>query len=520
MTKSKITQTFTQSMSELHTWAGLVFGWLLFAIFLTGTLSVFEPELTHWMQPSLRSNQVQPIQALSSAELKLRQLAPQADTWTIALPQNRKPDLEIGWKKGKATLERHLDPQTGAVLKVRDTEGGHFFAHFHFELHSGKAGLWLVSLASVVMLAALVSGIAIRTQVIKDFFLLRWRRTWLNVHTMTGVFTLPFVLLITYTGLTITFFMLLPVVPQVLYGSSWNGPYAVAAKNFDRPRANLPGELVPLTQLLPLAEKELGEGSISFIRVNNPGDRQSVVTFFRKIDDSIVAISSRATFDGVTGELLGSQTTWNKYVQIYRSLVGLHIARFGGYPLSWLYFGAGLVSCVMIATGLVFFTVKRRNRYSRSTELTQYMYRAIEALNITAVAGITIACAAYLWANRLLPLGFNDRASAEITFFFIAWLLTLFHAFYRSPLQAWSEQLRIAAGLCIGLPVINALTTDVGLPAAIARNDWMTAGVDLTSALLGILLAITAWRVTAKQSNQQHPFKKTLGWINPEQSSR
>ena len=46
--------SLTQSMSELHTWAGLVLGWVLFAIFLTGTLAVFDKELNWWMQPELR----------------------------------------------------------------------------------------------------------------------------------------------------------------------------------------------------------------------------------------------------------------------------------------------------------------------------------------------------------------------------------------------------------------------------------------------------------------------------------
>ncbi|MBP2638967.1 MAG: PepSY-associated region [Firmicutes bacterium] len=503
MNQSKEKRSFTRGMSELHTWGGLVFGWLLFVIFLTGTLAVFEQELTHWMQPNVRISEVEPVQALASAEKKLRQLSPKADTWMIALPQQRHQDLEITWIKGKKTVENHLNPQSGAIIKTPETEGGHFLAHFHFELHSGKGGLWLVTLASMVMLAALVSGIAIRRQVFKDFFRLRWRKNWLNVHTMTGVFTLPFVLLITYTGLTVTFLMLLPVAPQVLYGSSWKGPQSVAAKNFERPRANLPGELVPLTSLLPLAEAELGKGKISFIRVRNPGDQQAVVTFFRTIDDTIVAISNRAVFDGVTGELLGSQTTWSKYVHVYRSLVGLHIARFGGYPISWLYFTAGLISCVMIAAGLIFFTIKRRSRYARNSQMAQWMYRAIEALNITAITGIIIACIAYLWANRLLPFDIKERADAEITAFFSIWLIMLLHSFLRSPLRAWIEQLRIAAVLCIGLPVLNALTTNVGLLPAIARNDWMTASVDLTAASLGIILAITAWRISLKEKNNE-----------------
>ncbi|SFM13312.1 PepSY-associated TM helix domain-containing protein [Pelosinus propionicus] len=508
MNQLKEKKSFTLGMSELHTWGGLVFGWLLFVIFFTGTLAVFEQELTHWMQPHVRINEVEPIQALASAEKQLRKLSPKADTWMIALPQQRHQDLEITWIKGKKSVEKHVNPQSGAIIKLPETGGGHFFAHFHFELHSGKVGLWLVSLASMMMLAALVSGIAIRRKVFKEFFCLHWRKNWLNVHTMTGVFTLPFILLITYTGLTVTFLMLLPIAPQILYGDSWKGPQSVAAKTFERPRSNMPGELVPLTRLLPLAEAELGEGKISFIRIRNPGDQKAVVTFFRTVDDTIVAISNRVVYDGVTGELLGSQTAWSKYVHIFRSLVGLHIARFGGYPVSWLYFAFGLISCVMIAAGLIFFTIKRRSRYARDSQMAQWMYRAIEAFNTTAITGLIIACIAYLWANRLLPFGIKERADAEITAFFSIWLIMLLHSFLRPPLRAWIEQLRIAAGFCIGLPVLNALTTNVGLLQSIPRNDWMTASVDLTAASLGIILALVSWRVSLHQRNSEKEHVK------------
>lgn len=495
-------KTLTRAMSELHTWGGLLFGWLLFVIFFTGTLTIFEPELTHWMQPGVRISQTEAVQSVAAAEKKLRQLAPQADSWTIVLPQNRHQNLEIIWKKDKATLERHIDPQTGGIIKAPATEGGEFFADFHYQLHSGKTGLWIVSFASVAMLAALVSGILIRRQVFKEFFQLHWRRTWLSAHTVTGVLTLPFVLLITYTGLTITFFFVLPTVPQVLYGNSWKGPAMVASQNFDRPRANVPGEITSLSRLLPLAEAEQGKDRIFLIRVTNPGDRNAVVTFFRSIDDTVVAMSSKTAFDGVTGEKLGSQSSWNTFVHIYRTLVGLHIGRFGGYPVSWLYFGAGLVSSVMIAAGLVFFTVKRRSRYAQAGTFTKALYRAIEATNTAVVSGLLVACAAYLWGNRLLPAGLSDRPEAEVSVFFIVWLITLVHAFQRQPLQAWKEQLAIAAGLCLTLPVLNALTSKVGLPAAIRNGDWMTAGVDVTAALLGIFLAAAAWQVAVKHKKQ------------------
>ena len=46
--------TLRRSMSWLHTWAGVVLGSLLFAIFWMGTLSVFDREIDRWMMPATR----------------------------------------------------------------------------------------------------------------------------------------------------------------------------------------------------------------------------------------------------------------------------------------------------------------------------------------------------------------------------------------------------------------------------------------------------------------------------------
>ena len=44
-------QGFRQCMAWLHTWTGLVVGWVLFFVFLTGTAGYVQVELTRWMQP-------------------------------------------------------------------------------------------------------------------------------------------------------------------------------------------------------------------------------------------------------------------------------------------------------------------------------------------------------------------------------------------------------------------------------------------------------------------------------------
>lgn len=49
-----------QTMSDLHTWAGLLVGWLLYAMFLTGTVSYFKDELSQWMRPEMPHQQALP----------------------------------------------------------------------------------------------------------------------------------------------------------------------------------------------------------------------------------------------------------------------------------------------------------------------------------------------------------------------------------------------------------------------------------------------------------------------------
>ena len=46
-------ENFRQSMAWLHTWSGLLFGWLLFVVFACGTTAYFQEEVTRWMQPEV-----------------------------------------------------------------------------------------------------------------------------------------------------------------------------------------------------------------------------------------------------------------------------------------------------------------------------------------------------------------------------------------------------------------------------------------------------------------------------------
>ena len=69
-----MTGSLRQNMAWIHGWLGLLAGWILFAMFLTGTASYFRPEITRWMQPELPVRSVTTAQAATAAVAHLQKV--------------------------------------------------------------------------------------------------------------------------------------------------------------------------------------------------------------------------------------------------------------------------------------------------------------------------------------------------------------------------------------------------------------------------------------------------------------
>ncbi|WP_207802743.1 PepSY-associated TM helix domain-containing protein [Roseicella frigidaeris] len=477
-------------MAWLHTWAGLFLGWLLFAIFLTGTLSVFAHEITEWMRPELRQAGAAPqAEAIARAQAALEREAPHAPLWQIVLPHAEDEPVEIRWRQGGRRETRFVDAATGGIVPVRETEGGEFFVAFHYCLLSRPAGIWVVAAVSIGMLALLLSGVIIHKRIFRDFFTFRPaarapHRAWLDAHNVCGVLALPFHLMITYTGLAIMFSVTMPVGLQVFYGGSPGKLRADIVTPFERPVARQPAPLLPLASLVPPAEAIFGPGRVELLTVYNPGDANAVVDAFRRFDDQIAAVADHAAFEGTTGRPIGIQTAWNPSALVWRSMVGLHLAQFGGPAMRWLYFLSGLAGSAMIATGLVMFTVKRAVRHGAATGFDA----AVARINVATVAGVVVACIAYLWLNRLLPAGMAGREAWEMGLLLPIWLATLLHAALRPPPQGWREQFGLAALLCLALPLLDLATGGGPFQHGLAAPG-PTEAVDLTAFGCGLGLA-------------------------------
>ena len=515
--------SFRQAQAWLHTWIGLWASWLLFAIFLTGTLAVFDEPISHWMTPEHHAEEAAaaaPVGAQVGADRGQRLawgMAYMAEHHAGAKMWELWPSdadggglLKVYWfdRRGQYAAA-NLDPATGKPMAedagppVRATLAGHHFVDFHYELHAGAAGLWIVAAAAMAMLVAIVSGVVTHKRIFKDFFTFRARkgqRSWLDAHNAAAVLTLPFQLMIAYTGLVLSGHTLMP-------SGTWTG-YGVGPTAFQRFVSELdvpPPAPSGQAMAVPALERFAAEGQrlmgqpVRAVVIDHPGDaaaRIGVYGWNAEADSArrLSPSTGMAMFSAATGAVQHVRRPGEVdggAAQLAQSAMGgLHMASYGGWTVKWLYFLCGLAGAAMMATGAILFVVKRRARHlGEFGGATARVYRLIEGLNVAAVAGLVLACVGYLWANRLVPLGLEDRAARELWVFFGVWLLALVHAMARPPARAWIEQAAALAALCLGLPAMNAMTTGDHVIAALRRGDAESAGVELVVLAFGAAAA-------------------------------
>jgi uncharacterized iron-regulated membrane protein len=523
-----VKEGFRQSMAWLHTWSGLLAGWILFAVFATGTAAYYREEISLWMKPELHSLAVQPVAPAIAAQRGLDYLAkraPKAQRWDMTLPEARNGVLRLSWSDptpaGETPNPRRrrqtaaLDPATGAVTaQARETRGGDFLYRFHFDLHYIPAlwGRWIVGFCAMFMLVAIISGIITHKRIFKDFFTFRpkkGQRSWLDAHNVSAVLALPYHLMITYTGLITLMFLYMPWGVQVKYPDKPNSFYqeVFPTRQFaDTPRT---GTGVPFADLAPMLAQSAARwdgDAPGRITVFLPGDPASSIMLTRDNENRISSTSSDTmTFAAATGVMTAeTRDEARPAVQTRGVMYGLHAATFAQPLLRALFFLSALAGCAMVATGVVLWAVKERQKVAKHIAAGGRVgvgVRLVDGLNIGAIAGIPIAIAAYFWANRLLPAVMPDRPATEIMAFFIGWGVSLAAGLIWPSRRMWIWQMGLAAAMWMTLPVLNAFTSPSNVFRNAMQGRWALVGFDLTVLLLGIAFAYIA-RILHRRANK------------------
>lgn len=544
-------KNFRLSMAWLHTWFGLVLGYVLMVCFFFGTLSVFDREIDRWAVPQTRF-EPQPMPSFDRVLLPaFRQILPDAADYAANMPQlhnpargpmtarealpadeywayttHRDPVLRMGVgfsvpqpKDPQGHNHIHgeitLDPRQGLPIRADQLKiGSEWFYPLHFSLKLDWMGLgtWIVGLAALVMLAALVSGAVIHRKIFREFFTYRpgknAQRATLDLHNLTGVVALPFHFFFAFSGLVIFAAVYLPVSQTQLEPlHHLNELEEARTTGLPHSAEGVPAALASVDSMVTEAKRRWASrdmaGQVGFLQIHHLGDVNSYVSIYRAGSDRVALVGEGIHFKGSTGQVLREDPPRSPVSEVNEFLTGLHLQHFEHWLLRWLYVMGGLLGAVCIATGFIFFVEKRKQQHAKGNMAGA---RVVDALAVTMVTGMVIATLGMLAVNRLLPSDLPGKGDWEKLSFWGAWVLTLFHAAWRSQAvaqgrtnPAWMEQSWMVSALALSAVVLNAVSTGDHLVKTLVTDPyWPVAGVDLSLLATALVAAMAACRLSRR----------------------
>ena len=553
-----------QGMAWLHTWLGLILGFVLMICFFFGSLSVFDREIDRWAIPDTRF-EPQPMPSFDDLLIDVyERTLPDQDEYDTLMPlyhdetqgpatpseqlpadeywaytTHRDPVLRmgIGFRVPQAkNPEEHnhihanmtIDPRTGADIPDEQLKiGSDWFYPLHYSLNLQWKfiGYYIVGIAAFFMLVALISGIWIHRKIFKEFFTFRPdkrpQRKALDMHNMTGVVALPFHFFFALTGLIIfASFFYLPVTNTLLKPlHELHEEIEATTTGLPHERAGVTAPMASVDAMIVDAKKRWDDrgmaGEVGFLMIHHVGDANSYVSIYRAGSDRVALVGEGIHYSAVSGEMIYEDPEKSFAENAGEFLTGLHLQHFEHWFLRWLYVAGGLLGCVCIATGFIFFVEKRKQQHYQAGSQAS---RIVDAFAVTVITGMLLATVSMLLANRLLPIELSNselinsdlinKGDWEKTIFCGVWALSFLHAVWRSaPVAraqsnpAWREQ-AFAVGAVAALAVIaNWLTTGDNLIKTLLLDPYMAvAGVDISLLLLSATCFWTAFQLPKKHS--------------------
>ena len=534
-------QGFRQAMTWIHTWFGLVLGFVLMAAFFFGALSVFDREIDRWSIPETRFEP----QPLPSFDRVLRPAFERMQPTTAAVdemrprvdgPMPERYDTVVSWSaytthrdpvvalyagyevpnakdpEEAIWADATIDPRDGRVLPQDQLAiGSGFFypMHYGLTLDWKNLGIFIVGFSALVMLAALVSGVVMHRRLFREFFTFRpdkaRLRSVLDLHNLSGVVALPFHFFFAFTGLLIfaaTYYFPLGHT-QLQHLHDLNAQLESQKTGVPHERAGVAAGLANVDAMVAEAQRRWRAkgkaGEVGLLLLEHVGDANGYVSVYRAGTDRIALVGDGIHFKASTGALIHEDPVATPVGRTSEFLTGLHLQHFRHWLLRWLYVLGGLAGAVCIATGFIFFVEKRKRQHARQGSQG---VRVVDTLAVASVTGMVLAALGILVANRLLPADLSARGDWERYAFWGTWVLALLHAACRSapvaqglPNPAWREQCRAIAAMAVSAVLLNWITTGDHLLRTIAARYWPVAGFDLSLLVVAAIAVVAARRL-------------------------
>lgn len=495
---------FRKTMIWLHTYSGLLGGWLLFTIWISGTLTYYNQEISQWMRPELGLQASAP-KLINTSLQYLAKEGVNAKQWDVNLPYQRSNQLKVTWKD---SLDRRAKRYSTTIhnndltsISPRETKGGEFFRQFHYTVHLRQYGSrYVTGMAAMFMLVTLFSGIFTHRRFFRDFFTLRFRnllKAITDLHAVTGVITIPFCFLISLSALSVYTDKFVPWSMEYHFDGGRQGidkhittklspiePTQVAVKpidNFDHISAQI-------AKIWP------EENAINSLRYQYPYDQNGRIIVSRNEQFSLSRKKEQLVFAPHSGEIIETTQPEGFARTVRRVLYGMHEANFASPTLRFFLFFMGVSSTFLIGSGLVIWLNKRLEKIKKR----HLGHTIVEKLNISVIMGLLIAIASYFYANRLFDVNTPDRINLEVNTFFISWLVVCLFVMCRPITTAWKNLLLIAGIGYLFLPVLDLIINHQWLIQSLINKRFIYVCIELAMITAGVICILFYQRIKKK----------------------
>lgn len=357
-----------RQLFKIHSWLGLINGFFLILLGLSGSTLVFKKEIDDWANKKLLTVQetqerlpldyfYKDITKRYSAIDGIAWLNPgdglhKAYNFRLYLNDARITSYDLGLITydpftGKILREGELDDLTPSVIE--------WIYQYHFSLQLGVPGAAYVALLGICILISIITGLIIYKKHIVQVLTFRlrinrksWRTITSDWHRIVGVWSLLFNTIIAFTGFWLNIFAfdanvwaneMIPTKPNTLAKCSLDSLYKQA-----------------LIQMPDLKS--------DYVYLPTQPTKHFFVRGSVKDEAPIWSGSNSIHFNAQTGSLLSinrisDETLWNK---IESTFYALHIGSYGGIPIKILYVIVGLTPGLLSITGFLLWR-RRRKRH-------------------------------------------------------------------------------------------------------------------------------------------------------------
>lgn len=359
--KKKSKSRFGRTVSFLHLWLGLLAGSILIVVALTGAILSFEDELT----PVLFSKEQRVIPMtdhlpIDSLVTIAKATYPKKKIFRMIIPSEADRSIKTTFGTKKTGYDYlYLNPYSGEILS-KGKENDRFFSvvlNLHRFLLAGTVGKTITGISCAITFFMAISGIYLwwpkNKKVLKQRIMVKqnasFKRTNWDLHAVGGFYVMPFLLLITLTGLIWSYDWVENIMFKVTDGKISKPEVVKQTVEKTKKAEGIYAKIVTETNTIYPRQGNL--------TINFPDKKDKPILVSKENSKALVNIVDQVYFNNRSGELIEKRpfTGLSLGNQIRKLNKPIHTGSIFGWPTKFIMFLVTLLTASLPITGLLIY---------------------------------------------------------------------------------------------------------------------------------------------------------------------